>query len=251
MHRTFLLVLALVSAMAGSASAASFGVTSFVGDAKFNEICRLETTNNQECENAIGEFRGGNGATNGTFERSLNLPGTFGVVQGQNTWVTGATRAFSMSYDGIDTLSLMLAGVPTISMGPSIPAFGGLGGANTMFIRVRNDSATNTMSLTSMMLDGMSVGNLVSGQATDDGGTVGEGSTGAGYLRIDGFDFSQAWTLTGDVQLTWTGAIPTQSRLDANFKVATIPSEVPLPAAGWLLIAGLGGLGALRRFARA
>lgn len=252
MIRTLIVSAGLAVSVANTASAAPLTVSSFVGDAVFNDICRLGTTNNQECENAIGEFRGGNGVGNGTYEQSLNTPTQFGAVTAQFTWTNGSSEPFELEHDAsTGTMSLTLAD-QTITMPNPTNSYVGLSGANAMFIRIRNQSDEDTLSLTSMDLNGTSIGNLSFGDLLDDGNTVGVGSSGAGYLRIDGFDFGQAWSLTGHVGLDWTGSIPAQSRLNANFKVATLPEEVPvpLPATAWLLAGGMGLLGGPRRMRR-
>jgi len=238
-----------VSTMATAAQAATVTVSSFVGDVPFNNICALGTSNNQECENVVGEIRGGGG---GTYEQSLNTPTQFGAVTDDFSWTKEQKEAFTLSHATNGLMSLTLAG-QTITMPNPTGAYDGLTGANAMFIRIRNNSAAQTLSLSDMMLNGMSIGGIASGDLLDDGNTVGSGSNGAGYLRIDGFDFGQAWSLTGDVALDWAGAnVPNRSRLNANFKVATLPTApIPLPAAGWMLLAGFGGLALLRRRTRA
>lgn len=79
------------------------------------------------------------------------------------------------------------------------------------------------------------------------------GSNGAvGYLLDTGFS-SGTWS-NDDIPLNGGGQVPGLSNLRL-FGTATLttgnppppPSEVPLPAAGWLLLGGLGGLAALRR----
>lgn len=232
-----------------AASAAGLNITSFTSDAAFNAICQLGTANNQECENAVAEFRGGNGNTSGTFEQSLNTPTQFGAVQAQYAWGNGVAEDFDLVYDGAGTISLSLGSVPqTITMPNPTGSYVGLGTSNTMFIRIRNEASDAVISLTGMSLDGMAVGNLVFGQSMDDMTNVGAGSSGAGYLRISDYDFSQAWSLTGQVALSWTGSIPSNSRLDANFKLTTIPeAAVPLPAGVVLLGSALAGVAGLRR----
>jgi hypothetical protein len=243
--RTTFLSLSLMVGLAGGAAAAT--VTSFVGDSAFNTICSLGTANNQACEKAIAEFRGG-GPT--TYEQSLNTPTEFGAVQAQFDWVKGTTYDFTLSHDAAGTLTFSLGSGPQIITMPNpTGTYTGLGTANTLFIRTRNESATDTMKLSNLLLNGTAIGGLAFGQVLDDGNSVGAGSAGAGYLRISGVPFSDPWTLKGKVTLDWAGtAVPAQSRLNANIKLTEIPvAPIPLPASALLLVAGLGGLAALKR----
>lgn len=219
-----------------------------MGDSTFTSICSLGTSNGQACENAVAEFRGGNAAANGTYEQSLNTPTVFGAVQGQFAWVKGTAYDFALSHLANGTLRFSLGSVPqTIEMPNPTGTYDGLSDANTMFIRIRNSAATDTISLTDLYLGATSIGNLVFGQSTSNG-TVGSASAGAGYLQIGGFDFSAPWTLTGKVRLDWAAAsVPANSALGANFKLANVPTPIPLPASALLLLTVAGGLALLKR----
>jgi hypothetical protein len=248
MIKTTLLSLSLVAGLASAAAAATVG--SFTGDASFNAICSLGTSNSRACEHAVAEFRGGNAATNGTYEQSLNTPTQFGAVTGQFAWVKGTSYDFSLSHAANGSITFSLGSGPqTITLANPTGSYDGLSDANTMFIRIRNPSATDRISLTDMRLDGRDIGDLSFGQAMDDGTAVGAGSAGAGYLQVGNFAFSDPWTLTGQVTLDWAGArVPANSALGATFKLANVPvAPVPLPAAGLLMVAGLGGLALVRR----
>jgi hypothetical protein len=109
----------------------------------------------------------------------------------------------------------------------------------TLYIRARSVSSATKIELSNMTLGGQAVPDLL---------YQGAGSAGAGYLQISDFDFAQNWLLAGTVTLTWdTAAVPNNSALDVNFKLTDVVSAVPLPAAMWLMLAGLGGLVAVGR----
>ncbi len=252
MFKTGLLSVSLMLGFCSTGLAAT--VTSFTGNTTFFDRCDLGTANGFECEVAIADFRGGNAADNGLYEQRMHIPGASGlsVVGGQFAWVSGQAYDFELSYAPDETLTLSV-GTPaqSISMalgttgtGANPPVYNGLSDVNTMFIRIRNNSATETLSLNDMMLNGIDIGDLTFGQSMDDGTNVGIGADGSGYLQITGFNFADPWSLTGKVTLDWDGAsVPPFSLLNADFKLTAIP----LPATALLLIAGLAGLAAVKR----
>ncbi|WP_300013796.1 choice-of-anchor K domain-containing protein [uncultured Roseobacter sp.] len=75
----------------------------------------------------------------------------------------------------------------------------------------------------------------------------------SGSLRIDGFSFALVGNTSGEtwseseygsgLKFNWTNKENNWSKLAIYAEV----SQVPLPAAGWMLIAAVGGLGAMRR----
>lgn len=83
------------------------------------------------------------------------------------------------------------------------------------------------------------------------------GSWFAANMAMDGFatwltwsqaEFIQAVSLFDDCQVSCNGPwIGSSGSGDINWLVGDPVNEIPLPAAGWLLIAGLGGLAAVKR----
>ncbi len=66
------------------------------------------------------------------------------------------------------------------------------------------------------------------------------------YAKITDVDLATSWNLTGDLtflNFAGTGG----SNFAAQFKLVDAVSPVPLPASALLLIAGVGGLAAMRR----
>ena len=228
-----LIAAALATTVAGSADALS--TSKFQGDEPFNAFCN-QGASDRDCEFAVGELRGGNNAANGTWEVGVQRPGGGPDQPRQNVWSNASAAAFTFDYvAATGALSLMVDGGPTsvLALGA-----GGLDGAQSLFIRARSEDARNRVELTDMMLGGDPLDDLL---------YAGGGSQGASYLRVDGFDFAGDWTLTGDAIFSWEGSIPRNSRLDVNFKVTDVVAPIPVPAAGVLLLAALGGLGLARR----
>ena len=232
--KTIPIIAAVVAAIVAGAAHA-LPTTSFQGDALFNDLCNRGTSN-QDCELAIGELRGGNNALNGTWEVGVQRPGSAPDQAGQNVWPNGAAAAFAFDYvAATGALSLAVDGGPTsvLALGA-----GGLDGGQSLFIRARSEDDANRVELRNLMLHGSALGDLL---------FAGGGSQGASYLQVGGIGFAGDWTLTGDAIFSWEGSIPKNSRLDVNFKVTDVVAPIPVPAAGVLLLAALGGLGLTRR----
>lgn len=59
------------------------------------------------------------------------------------------------------------------------------------------------------------------------------------------FDSVNGYTQT--LKVTWDGVALNNGNTTAQFDIQAVPSEIPVPAAGLLLISALGGVAALRR----
>lgn len=217
---------------AQAANAASFNVRQFTGDTAFNTVCAggsAAGSGNQACEWAVGEIRLGNNAVNGDWEVGVqNPPGTPIDVR-QAAFGNGVGYAFSLGYAAAtDALALTIGGVTSQTTVD-------LSGMRSMFIRSRSDSAADTTSLTNLSLNGMAVG--------VDNIPAGAGSANTAYTVIENFAFDGDWTLTGVSTFAWDGAAPSGSRLASQFKLTDV-APVPLPAAAWMLLSGLGALAA-------
>jgi hypothetical protein len=80
---------------------------------------------------------------------------------------------------GMGTLTFAPGSGPqTITMPNPTGSHTGLGTANSLFIRTRNDSATETIALSDLVLDGSAIGGLSFGQLPDCGSMVDSGGAG-------------------------------------------------------------------------
>lgn len=217
------LATAVAFALAASMSqAASYGLT-FDNDAAFNAASGADT--------AISAYKAG---IPGSWEFSVGFPADQpGNVNGQFNWANDPA-AFSIGWDGAGTMTATLGGA---SVSQNIGA-GALDPFNSAFLRidardVKGDSTS--VDLAALTLDGKALGDL-------------SVSSGLLYQQIIGFDLQDAWTLSGTVEF---GELLRDSTPSFQFKVTDV-QPVPLPAAAWLLLAGVGslfGLGRLRRAA--
>ena len=122
----------------------------------------------------------------------------------------------------------------------STTAFSNIGDADALYIRTfaADRDGVNQTSLTDLAFNG----DLFAGgtQTSTDGERL--------YSVIADTDFGTDWRLSGQIAFINPQAL--RSNYAAQFKlVDTMPdmAPVPLPAAGWMLLAGLAWLGVLRR----
>lgn len=212
------LVLSSGSAFAGLSVSAFAG-----GDSAFQTI-----SNNGSLERAVTEGRTG---TPGNWQMGIWSQGGVGspVTTGNFGLVNGTTQAFTISYDGVSTLSYTANGTTR--------SWNALGGSFTdIFIRVRS-VASSTVLLSDMSIvsgvENVSIGSLAS-----------SGAVAADYLRIqnDGNAIG-AFTISGNHTLSWSSVNPPSgSNLAYQFKFTNT-----IPAPGSLALVGLGGLIAGRR----
>jgi hypothetical protein len=144
------------------------------------------------------------------------------------------------------------AGPAAVSSSASVD----LSGMRSMFIRARaNEGDRGKPGAT--RLEGLAL--ETGGVSHVLGDLVPSGKT-AEYLRISDAEFGLAWRLTGVAVFEWPGTFPDKSRLNHTVKLTTVEvasgfgegggvpdAAVPLPAAGWLTLAGLGALAGLGR----
>jgi opacity protein-like surface antigen len=186
-------------------------------------------------ELGVGELRGGNAGPSGDWEvDARNQASAVGGTQSQYDWPTGdSSTAFRLSTSeangGTMTMELLDAnGGSLVADTTSIV----LGDADAMYVRVRGRTEA---SLTGMMLGATNIGDLTSVNGDD------------AWLRIGDYAWGANWVLTGTINFVGLPSNGNGSNWAAQFKLVDEPAPIPLPAAGWMLLAGLGGLAALRR----
>ncbi|WP_207186636.1 VPLPA-CTERM sorting domain-containing protein [Rhodobaculum claviforme] len=252
----------LVAALVLSAAAANGATlrTLSGGDGAFNALCAAGNavgTGNQACEFAVGEMRTGAVGGAQTWEVGVQNPPGSPVSTRNYAWGNGAAQAFVFSFSG-GTLTLAV-GAAGATQVVSTATGVDLGGMSSMFLRTRTAQEG---------FEGVKLFDMTVTGAAPGGGAVGvhdlpdltssaPGSTGAGYVQVSDVDWSADWTLAGSIRFSWDPdlACPCGSNLNVNFKLTDLetlsggpPSSViPLPAAGWLLLSGVAGLGWLGR----
>lgn len=227
--------LALIGAavmFAGAAQAMSYATT-FEGDSNFNGaggICPSGSCDSK----AIAAFQAGGS----TWEYAVGFPADGGGnVPGQYNWAN-SPAPFTLSWTQATTSLTLSFAEGSVSPVTKTVA-GGLGGFQSMFIRMdgRNANDTTSASLTNLTLVDSSGTHNLPDLFEDDA---------IFYAQLGTFNLLSDWSLSGDVTLAGRNA---NAQPSVQIKLADV-APVPLPAAAWLLIGGLGslfGLGRLRR----
>ncbi|WP_308916924.1 choice-of-anchor W domain-containing protein [Jannaschia sp. LMIT008] len=203
------------------------------GDAQFRAECGANGNGTQGCETAVAQVLGGDGEGGGQRFNELKLVDVVGgVVQGQPAGtqaqfdLANQSYRFSLDFDAsTDILSLTFGGT-------TITRSDDLAGTRSLFIRNRNDRGS--VSVSNLMLGGMSLDGLP--------------GSGTNYTAIGGVDFTSGFSLTGDIAFDFTGSNKTPNAATiVEFKFTDLDvAPIPLPAGGLLLLGGLGALGAMR-----
>jgi hypothetical protein len=251
MLRKILLAGAATLGVLGTATAAdAFTITTpSLTDVDFNALL----LNGEFSELFVAESRMGNNALNGDREFGINqaiAPNSSGVLaggdpfmgaEGQRTWVSGQAVAFELSYDALTGAIAYTVGGKTLTA--STNTFD----PNGIFLRTRaqgrNDSSSASLVLQNLMLDDGSGFQLISDLFSTSTGIASD----VDYLVISGLKGS--FTLKGEEVFSWTGALPSGSRLATQIKVGggtytqgEDPQPVPEPmmAIGALVAVGAG-----------
>lgn len=146
----------------------------------------------------------------------------------QFQWDNGETETFWLNYEADSSKITYSLGGKTMKYVAS-QTFN----FNDLVIRAQANNENESF-LSNLMLNGMSLGSAFS-----NGG-------GSDVLRVNGLDFSQSFSLTGNAMLSWQGAIAAQ---DAGFSLQFVQA-VPEPAQVLMLLAGLGVIGTFFKLRR-
>ena len=153
----------------------------------------------------VGEGRIGDGWSAATFE--IDLGGDTGnpATTAQYGWPNGTAVTWTLTYD--QTTDLVTFTVDGITLSYTTP----LDGFSDVFVRTRAVNAGSEILVDDVVLDGEAVGDQ--SQAAGDGLDI---------LWISGGSLFNGFTMTGRTTMSWTGDMPTQSRLAFQLKVGTL-----------------------------
>ena len=182
------------------------------------------------------EVRYGSGAVGGDWEVGRK-DGAAVAETGQLAWTNGSPQSFSLVHStATQELTLSIGGTQIAWDMADILGWNEL---SVLAKSSANAGGTYTSTITNLVLNGTALGNDT--LSASDGAKSG--------VNLSGELFSD-FTLTGQLALSWTGATPSNSRIEMFVGVAqAVP--VPLPAAFWLLGSGLMMLLASARHNRA
>lgn len=134
----------------------------------------------------------------GDFEMDLGPSTSAPASHAQLTWISGVPKAFSLTFDaGANTLTFVMDGV-------ALPAYAPAGPIEDLFLRTRAHLAGTSITVDSLVLDGVAVGDQSSAPAQ-----------GLDILWIGDAGLADGFTLAGAATMTFAGApvAPTRSKL--------------------------------------
>jgi hypothetical protein len=213
----------------GGAQAATLTALPDFGDAEFT----AGSPSLEDQEVAVGEIRIGNNGPSGDRELGINTPPPASpVAAGNFLFTSGTAYEFNFGYlAGTQTLGLSLGGTSI-----STSTFTDIGNTDAIYIRAASPDETDGTESTLLSDLTFNSGSVLGSVLSEDGART--------YAKITGADFAEDWNLTGSI--TFTGPFDKNgSHYAAQFKLLDV-APIPLPAAGWMLIAALGGLFGLR-----
>lgn len=171
----------------------------------------------------------GRAGGNNSWEFGLGSNGEFG--QREYDWIDGAV-GFDLSYDATSTqLTFRSAGLTKLSTTID------LSDANSILLRVARASGADGTSVLLSDLKFSSVGLDPSSVVSNDDFNLGN------FLYFTDIDGMSDWSVSGTALIEGGG----QSKPAFQFKIGETVAPVPLPAAVWMLLAGVGGLVAVSR----
>ncbi|MGD8413016.1 MAG: hypothetical protein PVF33_02220 [Candidatus Latescibacterota bacterium] len=153
----------------------------------------------------VGEGRIGDGWSAATFE--IDLGGDTGnpATTAQYGWPNGTAVTWTLTYDSsTDLVTFTVDGIPLSYVTP-------LDGFTDIFVRARAVNAGSDIVVDDLVLDGAVVG--------DQSHAAGDGLD---ILWISGGTLFDGFTMTGRATMSWTGTMPSQSRLAFQLKVGRL-----------------------------
>jgi hypothetical protein len=153
--------------------------------------------------------------------------GGFAVrTEAEPTWVVG-NNTFSLVYDATTGLLTSTLNSTTVSRNVGAGLF-----ATALQLSLNDRSLTNPLSVSSIIVNGTSMGSLSNSGAFQD------------YM-VSGIPFSSiGFTISGILNRSAIAGNPNES---TRFDIRAATAPIPLPAAGWMLLAAFGGLGVMAR----
>ncbi len=174
-------------------------------------------------EMRAGDYNAGYPEAEMTVGTTTDVPGTFAI--GGKAWpdnqavgftIVGTSTSLSLTVDG-GTPSPLTYGMD-------------LSSANGIVLRGAGYNG-GAVSISDLIINSMNLGDFTF-------------SGGAKFYHLTGFDATD-FTATGSILFDYDTPIPNnqkRSNLAVQFKLVDTPAPVPLPAAGWLLGAGVAAL---------
>ncbi|UKO98216.1 choice-of-anchor W domain-containing protein [Nostoc sp. UHCC 0870] len=178
----------------------------------------------------VAEGRIGNNSLNNA-ERELGINTSTGlpVASGQRIWGNGTPVDFTLEYTGTQVNYTVNGELLSSNAFASV--------ADNIFLRTRA-ADDSSITLSNLAFNGTAIGQ-------DLFSSVSEAGTDIDYLEIS--DISSPFTLTGEILMSWTGTIPTNSRLAYQIKVGSTKS-IPEPGAvGAMFLVGVAAVGYSKR----
>jgi hypothetical protein len=195
-------------------------------DGDFNNLL----SNGEFTELFVAEGRIGNNSLN-TAERELGINTSTGlpVASGQRIWGNGTPVDFTLEYTG-SQVDYSVNGQTLSST-----AFSAI--TNSIFLRTRA-ADDSSLTLSNLFFNGMAIGQNLLSSVSGTGSDI-------DYLQIS--NISSPFTLTGQILMSWTGTIPTNSRLAYQIKVGSTKS-IPEPGAvGAMFLVGFAAVSYSKR----
>lgn len=260
-HSLFSIAIAALGLLAvpHSAQAASFApLADLTGDGMFNDADYKIFANGSDktfTSKYVFESRAGNNNSEagiweaGAFESTYKADGTYDntIIAGSQrgrTWTKNALVDFSLQYTGSQLIYKLGAQEIKIDVDFTKGAITDLMIRTAAGLRTNTSKPTDKAQNTTSSL--VSLSNLSFGGATtaslqssfDRSSVTPQVNRDVDYLRVTGLN-NQAFTLTGQMAMDWTDAMPTNSNLAMQIKVGSTPRTVPEPGAiGALLLVG-------------